>query len=106
MDRATAISEIRRIFGKYRSAQSGHKKLLQALTDGKLYELHVLADILDALSARGFALSLFSVAGGPPLVNVPVNPASEFVLAFIDGAGLNYAQSPTAYGIELRHIEP
>ena len=49
--------------------------------------------------------SLTKIGWGPP-VTVPAEPASEFWLAFIDGAGTHYEQSPKAFGIDLKHIEP
>ena len=39
-------------------------------------------------------------------VRVPAFPASEFWLAFTDPQGARYRQSPAAFGIELRHIQP
>lgn len=57
MDRATAITDIEALFAQYRTAQPTDQALLQALTDGKLYELYVLADTVERLSARGFSLS-------------------------------------------------
>jgi hypothetical protein len=57
VDRATAISDIQNLFGRYRSAQPGDLALLQALSDGKLYELYVLCELVDTLVGRGFTLS-------------------------------------------------
>lgn len=221
MDRSAAIAEIQRLFGLYRSARPGDQATLQALTDGKLYELYVLSEVVDTLAQRGFSLafpftslnfksspgkiklsdphfevrvsagasspdyrifvdiefdtlghatvgasdnsrrheidivvttatsgfpthseialaveckavakfkkgllkealgvrremslmapaqqSALSQHGGVAQVNVPASPPSEFWLAFIDPKGTNYAASPTAFGIELRHLEP
>ena len=39
-------------------------------------------------------------------VSVPAYPASEFWLAFTDPQGTRYQQSPAAFGVELRHIQP
>ena len=50
--------------------------------------------------------SLLTNIGGHPPVEVPAEPASEFWLAFIDEAGTKYEQSPAAFGINLKHIEP
>ena len=50
--------------------------------------------------------SLLTTIGGCSPVMVAANPASEFWLAFIHGAGTNYAQSPDAFGINFKHIEP
>ena len=44
--------------------------------------------------------------GGHPPIDVPANPPSEFWLAHIDPKGSNYAQSPAAFGIDLRHLDP
>ena len=50
--------------------------------------------------------SLLTTIGGCSSVMVAADPASEFWLAFIHGAGTNYAQSPDAFGIDFKHIEP
>jgi len=47
---ASAITKIQRIFGAYRAAQPSDPLDLAAFTDGKLYELFVLADLLSSLS--------------------------------------------------------
>jgi hypothetical protein len=49
--------------------------------------------------------SRLTMAGGYR-VDVPADPPSEFWLAFLDAKGLNYRQSPAAFGVDLRHIEP
>ncbi|NHO42989.1 hypothetical protein GOB83_12515 [Acetobacter fabarum] len=54
--RANAIAEIQRIFAAYRAAQPTDAANLAALTNGKLYELFVLSDLLVDLASRGFAL--------------------------------------------------
>lgn len=54
--RANAIAEIQRIFATYRAAQPTDAADLAALTNGKLYELFVLSDLLVDLASRGFAL--------------------------------------------------
>jgi hypothetical protein len=230
--RANAIAEIQSIFGAYRAAQPNDPADLAVLTDGKLYELFVLSDLLTDLSNRGFTLtfvgstpppgaaaashstlkfkaspgqiktsdshfevrspgsstadyrifvniefdtlghrqqaatdysrrheldiivttasmgypahdeialgveckavanfykglikealgvrrelsllqtpsaSTLSSAGGRPLIYVAADPPSEFRLAFIDPKGSNYAQSPSVFGIELKHLQP
>ena len=48
---------------------------------------------------------LSQLTGGQP-VSVPACPASEFWLAFTDALGAQYQQSPGAFGIELKHIQP
>lgn len=50
--------------------------------------------------------SFLSHSGALPVVDVPANPPSEFWLAHIDPKGLRYRQSPAAFGVDLRHIEP
>lgn len=50
--------------------------------------------------------SMLTQSGTYPTVDLPANPPSEFWLVHIDPKGLNYTQSPAAFGIELRHIEP
>lgn len=44
--------------------------------------------------------------GGSRSVSVPAVPASEFWLAYVDAAGTNYSQSPSAFGIDFRHFQP
>lgn len=55
-------------------------------------------------------LSYYSKYGlAPPLSPgsiVFADPPSEFWLCFIDPAGLNYAQSPAVFSVELRHWQP
>jgi len=50
--------------------------------------------------------SLLTLAGSSVPVYVPADPPSEYWLAFVDGTGLNYCDSPSAFGIDFRHIEP
>jgi hypothetical protein len=50
--------------------------------------------------------SRLTQSGSVPPVYVPADPCSEFWLAFIDPGGQHYGESPAAFGIELRHIEP
>ncbi|PPD18226.1 MAG: hypothetical protein CTY30_06270 [Methylocystis sp.] len=57
MDRVTAIVAIQALFVKYRATQPSDAALLQALANGKLYELFVLADLVEELGNRGFTLS-------------------------------------------------
>ena len=54
--RADAATEIQRIFSAYRAAQSTDAGMLAALTDGKLYELYVLSQVVTDLAGRGFTL--------------------------------------------------
>src|ERR1700761_880305 len=46
MDRSSAITSVHLIFAKYRAAQPWDRSLVQALTDGKLYELYVLSQLV------------------------------------------------------------
>jgi hypothetical protein len=43
---------------------------------------------------------------GAGRVMVRAQPASEHILAFVDPKGLDYAQSPRAFGVELWHLDP
>jgi hypothetical protein len=219
IDRSAAEAQIKSLFAKYKGAYSGaDAQLVKALTDGKLYELFVLADVVEALDQRGCRLSFvgstlkfkagpgmlktsdphfevqtprgrllwlfvdieFDTLGhkttaasddsrrheidivvvdantgypthdqiylgveckavanfgkdlvkealgvrrelsffvqapqtsalsllGAGAVHVKADPPSEFWLAFIDPKGLNYSQSPAAFGIELHHLQP
>ena len=54
--RADAIAEIRRVLGAYRAARPTDQATLTVLTDGKLYELFVLADVVKELVGRGYSL--------------------------------------------------
>jgi len=54
--RADAATEIQRIFSAYRAAQPTDTGMLAALTDGKLYELYVLSQLVTDLAGRGFTL--------------------------------------------------
>lgn len=66
-------------------------------TLGVRRELSVLA---------GPAPSMLTTARASRSVYVNASPPSEFWLAYIDAAGNNYSRSPSAFSIELRHIEP
>jgi hypothetical protein len=50
--------------------------------------------------------SKLTKSGARPPVLVSADPASEFWLAYIDPKGSYYAQSPAAFGIELRCLCP
>jgi len=56
MNRSNAETEIKNIFNLYRSALPTDKKLLSALSSGKLYELFVLSYVITNLSNRGFRI--------------------------------------------------
>jgi hypothetical protein len=223
MNRTQAITDIKKIFAKYKTLTTGDRRLLKTLKSqkGKLYELYVLSQLVINLSARGFRLrfigtslkfkanpgvikltdphfviqkpnsrtddfyifvdievettgyslvgkadlsrhhevdvivttaqagypkpaqialgveckafahfekglvkealgvrrelgllyqaglpSVLSVAGGNPKITVPAKPASEFWLAFTDPKGLKYKESPSAFGIDFKHLQP
>ncbi len=55
---------------------------------------------------QGVQDSLPSLLGGRPVKEVPASPPSEFIVAFIDPKGQNYAQSPKAFGIDFVHLRP
>lgn len=50
--------------------------------------------------------SILAVAIGSQAIKVSAKPASEFWLAFTDGKGLQYKQSPSAFGVEFKHLQP
>lgn len=50
--------------------------------------------------------SVLSQLGGRPIASVPMEPPSEYWLAFTDPKGISYAQSPAHYGIALKHLAP
>jgi hypothetical protein len=41
-----------------------------------------------------------------PSITVPADPASEYWVAFSDARGLQYAHSPSAFGITFQHWQP
>lgn len=55
-ERADAIAEIRRVFRAYRAARPTDLATLNALTDGKLYELFVVSELVKEIVGRGFAI--------------------------------------------------
>jgi hypothetical protein len=89
MNRASAISEIKKVFAQYKSIGPQDDKLVQALTDGKLYELYVLSRVVEELRARGFGLQFrgttlkFKASPGKIKVSDP-----HFELAAPDGRTL------------------
>lgn len=56
MDRDQAITEIDAIFGTYAASMPSDTALLRSLSDGKLYELYVLSELIADLDRRGFAI--------------------------------------------------
>lgn len=59
---------------------------------------------LSVLAPRVY--SRLTHAGGRHPVSVPADPPSEFWLAYVHDAGTNYRQSPAAFGIEFKHLQP
>jgi hypothetical protein len=219
MDKKAAIKEIKNIFAGYKALTPKDSKVLKVLTDGKLYELFVLAHLIESLRMRGFTLafkgttlkfkaspgqiktsdphfeinapdgsllwlfvdiefetlgsgavggahdrsrrhevdivivtvtkgyplhdqialgveckavanfsksivkevlgvrrelsyfrdaqpSILSTLGGVPSVSLRAEPASEFWLAYTDAKGDQYSESPAAFGIEFKHLQP
>ena len=58
MNQAQATATIKSIFQRYRKLTPSDRNLLDALNQGKLYELYVLAEVLDDLQIRGCRLQL------------------------------------------------
>lgn len=56
MNKAQAIADIQAIFGAYKSVSGRATARLRKLRKGKLYELWVLAQVVQDLHARGFKL--------------------------------------------------
>jgi hypothetical protein len=50
--------------------------------------------------------SMLTLHGGAPPVTVRAGPASEFWLAFIDPKGDQFRESPAAFGVEFKHLQP
>lgn len=74
MDRNSAIADIQALFASYRAALPTDLALLQALSNGKLYELFVLADLVEDLTKRWFTLSFVGSSikfkGGPGMIKL------------------------------------
>ena len=58
MERKEAEKEIQEIFEEFKTITDIDKELLSGLSQGKLYELYVLASLLTDLKGRGFAIVL------------------------------------------------
>ena len=58
MNKGQAIAEIESIFRRYRTLTPSDGNILDALDQGKLYELYVLSELLDNLQQRGFRMQL------------------------------------------------
>lgn len=56
MDKSSAQKTILSIFGAYKAVRPADRRLIRALTDGKLYELYVLSRVLQELRRRGFQI--------------------------------------------------
>jgi len=57
MDRSAAEAEIKRIFSKYKTVTANDDKTLKAMTNGKVYELFVLSEIVERLAKHGYSLN-------------------------------------------------
>jgi hypothetical protein len=57
MNKATAATEIQKVFAAYKAQTPADTRLLNALKKGKLYELYVLAKLVENLAKRGFVLA-------------------------------------------------
>jgi hypothetical protein len=55
---------------------------------------------------KGKTNSVLSAQCGMPSVTVPADPPSEYWLAYIDPAGDFYRESPAAFGVEFKHLQP
>ncbi len=88
MDRAAAGAAIQALFAGYRAAQPSDPLLLQALTDGKLYELYVLSVVVDELVQRGFGLNFVGTSlkfkGAPGMIKTS-DPHFEVTAPGISG---------------------
>ena len=51
-------------------------------------------------------LSILSQIGGSPAAYVRADPPLEYWLAYIDAAGNAYKESPGAFGVEFKHLQP
>ncbi len=57
MNKTAATAEIQKVFAAYKAKTPGDMRLLNALKKGKLYELYVLAKLVENLAKRGFLLA-------------------------------------------------
>jgi len=57
MNMTTATTEIQNVFAAYKAKTPADTQLLRALQKGKLYELYVLAKLVENLAQRGFKLA-------------------------------------------------
>jgi hypothetical protein len=56
MKKSVAQKAIKSLFKKYKGIRTSHLDVLKVLTTGKLYELYVLARVLEQLQHRGFRI--------------------------------------------------
>ena len=89
MEREEAEKEIQAIFEEFKTITDIDKELLSGLSQGKLYELYVLARLLTDLKGRGFAIALtqntLKFKGAPGLIHLN-DP--HFVVSAPDGTRL------------------
>ena len=57
MDARTAQKEIETVFSKYRTITTADRHHIHAQTAGKLYELWVLASLIEEITARGYSVA-------------------------------------------------
>ena len=84
--REEAEKEIQSIFEDFKTITDIDEKLVSGLSQGKLYELYVLASLLTDLKGRGFTITLtqntLKFKGAPGLIQ-PNDP--HFVVAAPNG---------------------
>ena len=89
MKKEEAEKEIQAIFEEFKTITDIDKELLSGLSQGKLYELYVLASLLTDLKGRGFAIVLtkntLKFKGAPGLIHLN-DP--HFVVTAPDGSKL------------------
>ncbi len=89
MEREEAEKEIQAIFEEFKTITDVDEELLSGLSQGKLYELYVLAYLLTDLKRRGFVIALtkdtLKFKGAPGLIHLN-DP--HFLVAAPDGTGL------------------
>lgn len=93
MNTTKAISYINKIFRQYNMARSRNRAKIITLPTGKLYELYVLADLIEELSNQGCSLSFIS-ANNSKVINFKQSPGkikkqdSHFIITCPDGKEL------------------
>jgi len=57
MDRKAAEAEIKSVFSNYKIVTASDDKTLKSMTNGKVYELFVLAEIIERLDSNGYQMN-------------------------------------------------